>query len=156
MFSPSSPLTGLAITGLTSPTYTLTVDTSPDVNSKQWAVTALGGTQVGASAHTPEKPFTMTIRRPKTLKVPGARNGTTGQFVQTGNNEYTVILRKGVNILNGYSNVQNLVSMARITFVVPVGTGNDIAELKALMSCLGGLVSNQGQGIMDTLTNGVL
>jgi len=40
-FALSSPVTGAAQTGLTSPTYTVTADTPPDANAKQYAVTAL-------------------------------------------------------------------------------------------------------------------
>jgi hypothetical protein len=46
--SVTSPITGGAQTGLTSPTYTVVTDTAPPGNpGKQVAVTALGGTQAG-------------------------------------------------------------------------------------------------------------
>lgn len=41
-FAPSSPVTGAAVTGLTSPTYSLTTDVAPSLNGKQYAITAVG------------------------------------------------------------------------------------------------------------------
>lgn len=154
--SPSSPLTGSAITGLTSPTYTLTSDTPPDVNSKAWVVTALGGTQTGVIVHKNEMPFRIIAKRPKTVKVPGARNSVTGQFIQTGKNEYSIVVVKGVNVLNGMSNAQYETIVARVTLAVPAAVGNDESQLSALASCLGGLIANQIQGIKDTSLNSVL
>jgi len=68
-FNLTSPVTGASQTGFTAPTYTLTVDTAPDVNAKQWAVTALGGTQAGVSSHSVASPFTVTMFRPKVLRL---------------------------------------------------------------------------------------
>lgn len=47
----TTPVTGAAQTGLTSPTYTHVVDTPPNAYTKQYAVTALGGTQTGVDVH---------------------------------------------------------------------------------------------------------
>lgn len=154
--SPSSPLTGSAITGLTSPTYTLTSDTPPDVNAKAWVVTALGGTQTGVSVHKNEMPFRIIVRRPKVVKTPSARNSVTGQYVNSGKNEYTFTFVKGVNVLNGMSNTQYETIVAKLTLAVPAAVGNDESQLSALASCLGGFVANQIQGIKDTSLNSVL
>lgn len=154
--SPSSPLTGSALTGLTSPTYTLTSDTPPDVNSKAWVVTALGGTQTGVNSHKNELPFRIIARRPKAVKVPGARNSVTGQFVQGGKNEYTFTFVKGVNVLNGLSNAQYDTIVAKVSLAVPAAVGNDEIQLTALASLLGGFIANQIQGIKDTCINSVL
>jgi len=59
-WSPTTPVTGGAQTGFTAPTYTLSVDTAPDINGKQHAVTALGGTQAGVTSHSVSNPFTVT------------------------------------------------------------------------------------------------
>ena len=60
----TSPITGAAVTGLTSPTYTVAVDTPPNTWSKQWAVTALGGTQTGVdTSSSASRPFTLTDRK---------------------------------------------------------------------------------------------
>lgn len=50
-------LTGAEQTGFTSPTYTTAADNAPDFNAKQVAVTAVGGTQAGVTAHSVSSPF---------------------------------------------------------------------------------------------------
>jgi hypothetical protein len=146
-------VTGSAITGLTSPTYTVTLDTAPDVNSKQWAVTALGGTQTGVSTHTPECPFTCTIKRPKTLRVLGAKNAVTGQYNVVPKNEYKVIVRKGGLIQTGQYDVM----LADAAFRVPAGMSTQSpAEMYAFASFFGGVIAQQIQGISDTLRTGIV
>jgi len=154
--SPTSPLTGSAITGLTSPTYTLTADTPPDVNAKAYVVTALGGTQTNVITHKNEMPFRIIARRPKVVKTPGARNSVTGQFNQPGKNEYQFTIVKGANVLNGFSNAQYDTIVAKLTVAVPAAISNDLPQLYAAMSALGGFVANQIQGISDTAQNSVL
>jgi hypothetical protein len=43
----TTPVTGTAQTGLTSPTYTVVADTPPNAYSKQYAVTALAVLRLG-------------------------------------------------------------------------------------------------------------
>lgn len=154
MFSPSSPITGAAISGLTTPTYTLTVDTPPDVNSKQWAVTALGGTQTGVSTHTPESPFTLTFKRPKSLKGQPVKNPVSGVISGNPKNEYKMLVRKGMSIdaVSG----QKDVLLAELRLVVPSGTAlASPAEINAAASFIGGVVASQIQGICDTAKTGI-
>ena len=68
-FSLTSPITGAAQTGFTTPTYTHVADTAPDVNGRQVAITALGGTQAGVTVHSVASPFSITFFRPKAYKV---------------------------------------------------------------------------------------
>lgn len=150
----SSPITGAAQTGFTSPTYTLTVDTAPDVNGKQWAVTALGGTQAGATAHSVASPFTSTFFRPKTLRNIGAPNPITGVVSNVPKNTYKLITRKGMVPLAGQASVTMLV-----TTIMEVPAGADLAspgEIRAAMSEHIGSLSQVSSGIGDTLINGVL
>ena len=77
-FSLTSPVTGAAQAGLTSPTYTHAADTPPDVNAKQYAVTSLGGTQTGVLAHSVAAPFTTAMFRPKSFKALAPVNPVTG------------------------------------------------------------------------------
>jgi hypothetical protein len=70
-YSPTSPVTGAAQTGLTSPTYTLSTDVAPSINGKQHAITALGGTQTGVNSHSVAAPFTCTFVRPQPLNLWG-------------------------------------------------------------------------------------
>lgn len=97
----SSPVTGAAQTGLTSPTYTMTVDTSPAANIKQWAVTALGGTQTGVSTSSMSSPFTISFSRPVNFKIQGTLNTVTGLLRSVPKNAFKVITRKGVIPLAG-------------------------------------------------------
>lgn len=154
--SPSSPITGSAITGLTSPTYTLTADNPPDSNSKAWVITALGGTQTGVSVHKNEMPFRIVVRRPKQVKIPGARNLTNGQYVKSGKNNYEFLIVKGANVLDAFSSAQYENILARLTVSVPAAIGNDSEQLLAMMSLLGGFTTNILQGLTDTCQNSVL
>lgn len=51
-FTLTSPITGAAQTGFTTPTYTHVSDVAPEANGRQVAVTALGGTQTNVIAHS--------------------------------------------------------------------------------------------------------
>ena len=83
MWNPTSPVTGAAQTGLTTPTYTFVADVAPDANGKQVAVTALGGTQVGVTPHSVASPFTGTFVRPKSFKALGQPNPTRKSTCET-------------------------------------------------------------------------
>lgn len=153
-FSPTSPITGTAQTGLTSPTYTHTADIAPDVNGKQVAVTALGGTQTGVVAHSISSPFTLTMIRPKTMKLLPAVNPTTGQLRNVPKNTSKIITRKGVVPLAGQAPV---VMVVTTTIDVPAGADTaDSASVRAALSAHIGLLSQQSAGIGDTVTTGVL
>lgn len=153
-FSLSSPVTGTAQTGLTSPTYSLTQDTSPDANAKQWAVTSLGGTQTGVLAHSVSAPFTTSMFRPKAYQVLGKPNPTTGLISKVPRNTYKVITRKGVLPLAGQPS-QNLV----VTTVIEVPAGSDLADpnsIRAALSMHIGSLSQASAGVGDTTVVGVL
>lgn len=151
----TSPVTGSAQTGLTSPTYTLTLDTAPDINGKQWAVTALGGTQTGVAAHSVASPFTITFWRPKLLRMLGVPNPVTGVLAlnQVPNNVYRLVTRKGVIPLAGQA-----ARVAAIETVVTVPAGSDTADaedLRAAVSAHIGALNQVSAGFGDTLTTGV-
>jgi hypothetical protein len=150
----TSPVTGAAQTGFTSPTYTLTADTAPDVNGKQYAVTALGGTQVGVTAHSVASPFTITFVRPKVFRNLGKANPTTGVVKDVPRNTYKAIIRKGVTPLAGqtYQNLQ-----VTVTMDVPAGSDTaDPANVRAALSLAFGALWQQPAGIGDTLISGIL
>lgn len=150
----TSPVTGGAQTGLTSPTYTLTADTAPDANGKQWAVTALGGTQTGVDVHSVAKPFTLTIWKPKNLRVLGQPNVNTGVVSNVPNNTYKFIARKGVLPLAGQP---NRVAVFTLQMDVPAGSDTaDAEDIRAAMSLLVGAVNQVSAGLGDTLVNGIL
>jgi hypothetical protein len=153
-WNPGSPVTGGAQTGFTAPTYTLTTDIAPDVNGKQHAVTALGGTQVGVRTHSVSDPFTMTVSRPKNPKMLPTPNPVTGKYGPIPRNTTVLIIRKGVNY--AASQAPDLFLM-RLEMAVPAGTdAYDSANIRAAMSLLAGALSANSAGAGDTLVSGIL
>lgn len=150
----SSPVTGGAQTGFTSPTYTLTADTPPaGSGGKQWAVTALGGTQAGVTAHSIARPFTIGWMPPRVYKTLPAAN-VAGVVTPIERNVHTLLVRAGVSPLAGQA---NQVALARIRFEIPAGADTaDAAQIRALCSLLVGALSQLSAGAGDTLINGVL
>lgn len=154
-FSLSSPVTGpTGITGLTNPTYTHVADTGPSVNSKQVAVTALGGTQTGVTVHSVAKPFTLTFFRPAVLQVLSAVDPVTGALRSVPRNNYGLLVRKGAIPLAGQP---SQVCQMKTTFEIPAGTDSyEPAELKAALALLIGALTQQANGIADTLQTGII
>lgn len=150
----TSPITGAAQTGLTSPTYTLTADVAPDSNGKQNAVTALGGTQTGVTTHSVASPFTITATRPKVFRVLGKPNPTTGLVKDVPMNTYTVLTRKGVLPLAAQPYVN---CMIKTTISIPAGSDTaDPANLRAALSAHIGALYQQSAGIGDTSVSGII
>jgi len=150
----TSPITGTAQTGLTSPTYTLTSDVAPDVNGRQWAVTALGGTQTGVSSHSISAPFTVTVTRAKNPKGPPPVNADGFMRGNVARNPVVVLTRKGVVPVTGQAPV---VMLIRTEISVPAGADNaDSVSVRAALSAHIGALSQQSSGIGDTAATGVL
>lgn len=153
-FAPTSPITGAAVTGFTSPTYTIVADTPPNINGKQYAVTALGGTQTGVAANSVSKPFTLTFFRPPVLRVLPQVNPVTGVIKNIPVNTYKLITRKGAT-----PSVNQQDTVARITTSIDVPAGTDTyepEEIKAMISSHFGVGWAQSSGIADTVLSGVL
>lgn len=153
-FSLTSPITGQAQTGLTSPTYTLTADTPPNANSKQSVVSALGGTQTGVITHSVAAPFSVAMFRPQNPQVLAPVSPVTGVLTKVPMNTYKVVTRKGVLPLAGQS-YKNML----ITTVIEVPAGADTADpanVRAALSCHFGALAQQSAGIGDTTVQGVL
>lgn len=154
MITIPATVTGAAQTGLTTPTYTTSVDTPPDVNSKQVAITALGGTQTGVDVHSVSRPFTLTVTRPRQFGVLGKPNPTTGLISSVPRNTYKALTRKGVTPLAGQPSVPALI---RTEIEVPAGSDTaDAANLRAAISAHIGLLWAVAAGLGDTTVNGVL
>lgn len=150
----TTPVTGLAQTGLTSPTYTVVSDIAPDNNGKQWAVTALGGTQTGVIPHTVASPFTTTFVRPKQLKALSRVNPVTGELRNVPRNTYKVITRKGV-----YPLVNQAAVTMTITTTIDVPAGADTYDplsIRAALSMHLGSLSQQSAGIGDTAVSAII
>jgi len=150
----TSPVTGAAQTGLTSPTYTVAVDSAPDSNGKQYAVTALGGTQTGVTASSVSSPFTTTFIRPKTFKALGRANPSTGVISNVPRNIYNLNTRKGVIPLAGQASTNMII---RTIIEVPAGADvADAANVRAALSLHLGALAQASAGIGDTVVSGVM
>jgi hypothetical protein len=150
----TSPVTGSAQTGLTSPTYTVVADTPPNAYSKQWAVTALGGTQTSVEVHGASKPFTVTFSRPQVIRSAPALNPVTGVMPNSPRNVYSVIVRKGASP-GANQNPQICVLRCDLS----VAAGADLQEpedIRAALSLLIGSMTQQSAGLGDTLINALL
>jgi hypothetical protein len=153
-FAPSTPVTGAAVAGLTSPTYTLTNDVAPSINGKQYAVTALGGTQTGVDTSTVSKPFSVTFFRPAVLRVLPQANPVTGVIKDVPMNTYKFITRKGV-----LPAANQVPIVARITTIIEIPAGSDTQEpedLRAMISAHFGVGWAQASGIADTVVSGII
>lgn len=149
----TTPVTGGAQTGFTSPTYTVTADVAPDINGKQVAVTALGGTQTGVTLHSVASPFTGTVVRPKQLRVLGVPSGN-GYISSVPTNTYKVITRKGVTpAVNQPARIMPIMT----TIDVPAGADTyDSANVRAAIALHIGLLNQLSAGLGDTVVNGLL
>lgn len=152
--SVSSPVTGSAQTGLTSPTYTVVADTPPSgVRGKQYAVSALGGTQTGVEANRVGQPFTWTYQAPATPRGAPPVSQTTGAPTSVPRNVHKVIGRKGVAVVTGYyANVNYTLEIS-----VPAGAEiNDPESIRAGLSNFIGTLSQISSGLGDTIVEGTL
>lgn len=152
--SVSSPVTGGAQTGLTAPTYTVVVDTPPNAYTKQWAVTALGGTQTGVDVHGASKPFTFSASKPANIRPAPVPNPVTGVMPNSPRNVYSFRVRKGTAPGTG-QNPQIMVLSCDFSVVA----GADLVEpedIRAGLSLLIGALNQQSAGIGDTLVTALL
>lgn len=151
----SSPVTGGAQTGLTTPSYTLATDTAPTNTGKQYAVSAIGGTQTGVdSSSNPSRPFTITLSRPAVLRQLPPVNGATGVLPNVPKNTYKIIVRKGVTPLAGQA-----AQVMNITCTIDVPAGADVADsanVRAAISLLVGALNQASAGIGDSSVTGVI
>lgn len=153
-FNPTSPVTGAAQTGLTSPTYTLSSDVAPDANGRQFAVTAIGGTQTGVTTHSMASPFTTTFTRVKTVRTAPVPNPTTGAIGNAPMNVSKFIVRKGMLPL---ANQPAQVGYVRVEIGIPAGSDTaDAPNVKAMLSAAIGILSQQSAGIGETVLTNLL
>lgn len=153
-FVPTSPITGSAQSGLTAPTFTIVADSNPDTNGKQVYVSALGGTQTGVLAHSVAAPFTMSMFRPKTLKVLQPVNPVTGVLRNVPMNTYKVYTRKGVLPLAGQS-----YKTAWMSSTLEIPAGSDLADalsLRAMISAHIGLLTQLSNELGTSVVTGTI
>jgi hypothetical protein len=151
----SSPVTGGAQTNFTSPTYTLATDFAPSNTGKQYAVSAIGGTQVGVdSSSSPSRPFTITLSRPPVLRALPTVDPVTGVLRQVPKNEYKIIVRKGVTPLVGQA---AQILLGTVSLSIPAGADTaDGPNVRAALSLLIGALTQISASMGDTLLTGVI
>lgn len=150
----TQPLVGAGVTGLTSPTFTHSEDAAPNAHSDQVAVTALGGTQTGATAHSVSSPFTITVERPANLRQVGVANPISGVLGNVPNNVYTVRVRKGAIPLAGQS-----ARTARFEAKLYIPAGADTAaagDIRSGLSAFIGALSDLSADIGVLQETGIL
>lgn len=152
-FSPDLSITGAAQSGFTSPTYTMVTDFAPDANSKQWAVSALGGTQTNARPHVDGDPFTVTLKKERYKALP-AKNPVNGSYGNVPMNRTEILVRKGLYIDSSQTiRVGNL----RIIAELPAGCQvNDAVNIRAAVSFALGLMAEESSDYGDTLVSGII
>lgn len=144
----SSPVTGAAVTGLTSPAFTL-VGVNSDYRTRKYYVSQLGGTQPGVVPHNIAKPFTIEVQRPATIKYPSASVlDTVGNISTVPKNRFDVKTEKGIDV-NAAGGVG--VSYAGAYASIPVnGTVQDLMSIKSQLSLtVGTLVAEIDDWIAD-------
>jgi hypothetical protein len=125
---------------------------APDINGKQWAVTALGGTQTGVTSHSVASPFTITFWRPKLYKLLGALNSA-GVISYVPRNVHKVVVRKGVTPA---ANQSATPLIATLVVEVPAGSDTyDSANVRAALSAMIGALNQVSAGIGDTAVTGI-
>lgn len=153
-WSPDSSITGSAQTGLTSPTYTVAADLAPDANSRQYVVTALGGTQTNVRASSAGDPFTCTIRKDKTYKVLPAKNPVNGAYGNVPMNKTEILFRKGV-----YIDSDNTIRVANIRVIAELPAGSEVTDavnIRAAASFALGILAEESADYGDSLVTGII
>ncbi len=131
----------------------MTADTPPNINAKQYAVTALGGTQAGVDVHGASRPFTITFSRPANIRVAPVPNSN-GVIGNSPRNVYSVIVRKGVTPVSGQA---TQISTLRCDFSVVAGSDLvDPEDIRAALSLLIGSLSQISSGLGDTLISNIM
>lgn len=154
-FSLTSPITGLAQTGQTTPTYTIAATGAPDVNGKQYAVTALGGTQAGATAQTgADNPFSLTWWWPKVQKLlPQVAASGYGFVSRVPRNVRKLVTRKGCTVM---TNQPREIMLITSELNVPAGAeSNSPAEIRAAIAAHCGALTQLAANLGDTIVTGV-
>lgn len=147
----TTPVTGAAQTGFTSPTYTI-VGYVSNQSIKGYYVTALGGTQPNVTIHSASGPFRLEFQSPTVYRALGVPNPATGVISSIPKNVYRI---RGYK--DGAVNAQNsAIALATLEFSVPAGMDKyNPDNVKALVSLFIGALSNQSAGIGDWLLSGM-
>lgn len=151
----TSPITGGAQTGFTSPSFTVVNDTPVNGHSRQYAVTALGGTMPSAvHTHTATNPASLSIFRPPSFKALPAVNPDTGRLPSVPKNVWKINVRYGIIPLAGQAP-----EPTTWTVSMPIPAGSDTADpdgIRAMCSLLIGALNQLSQELGDGVNTGIL
>jgi hypothetical protein len=151
-WSPDSSITGSAITGFTTPTFTQADDVPPVANAKQKTVTAVSGVGT-ATANSADKPFTATFYKPTSLQALPPANPLTGLRGSIPRNSWRLVVRKGGDVASGVPST----IVGRLSIDVPAGMESYAPDqIKAFVSYLVGLLNEESNDLADTLVTGVV
>jgi len=149
----TTPVTGGAQTGFTTPGYTLLTDVAPVVYGRQYAVSALTGTQAGVRVHAVSDPFTSTLTRAPVLKPLPPINPVTLRYGNIPKNTTQVLIRKGVLCA---ANQNPEVMTCRLYIDTPAGADSfDAPNCRAALALLIGVLTQISAGLGDTVVTGV-
>lgn len=154
MLTLTTPVTGALQTGFTAPTYTIAADNPPpNVAGRQYAVTALGGTQAGVDVSTSSRPFTILLNRPQVINLPPTVvNGVASGPIKR--NNFDILARKGLTAVVG---LPSQIGILRIRLEVPAGADiNDSSGVRALCSLGMGALTQLAANYADTAISGVV
>lgn len=148
----TSPVTGGAQTGFTTPGFTLAADQPINNNSKQWYVSALTGTQTGNRIHSISDPFTVAVSRPANPKVLPNTGNISVISRSVPRNEYKVIVRGGLIPGAGYPAIP-----VPMICSLPIPAGADVYDLnraRGMISLLVGALNQLSAEIGNTVASG--
>jgi hypothetical protein len=146
----TSPVTGGAQTGLTSPTYTISLD-GATTNGYTYTVTALGGTQTGVNVAAASKPFKIILERPSFFrKMPSI--GLTGLVTGSGKNVWRIRVLKGaLPLTTANAEICEFDGLIKI----PAGADlNDAVNVRAGLSLWIGAMNQISSSLGDSLISG--
>lgn len=150
----TSPVSGSSQNGLTSPTFTLAVDSRPANNASQWTVSSVGGTQPGVTPHTISNPFTITFWRPAAYKLITWLQGATGITPKSvPRNVHKLIVRKGVAL--SATATSTIIISVEVSIPAYAETYDPVTCRSALSAAIGAL-NQSSSGWGDTLVTGSL
>lgn len=154
MINFTGTVTGATVTGLTSPTYTLS-GAAFQGNLLTAYVSAVGGTQTGVLPHSISSPFRVEFASPAKLSQPGAVSPMSGRIQKVPKNVFRLSFYKGAVPLSG----QPADSITASTdFRIPAGVDTaDPNQIRALISCIAGwwAVQANRDGLIETLISGI-
>lgn len=149
----TSPVTGAAQTGTTSPTFTLALDGSTP-NGYIYSVTAKGGTQTGVDVASATRPFKIRLERPSFFrKLPIV--GISGAITGSGKNVWRIRTLKGASTVSG--NVASDIVDIDMLIKVPSGADYvDPANVRAALSLHIGCLDQISAALGDSIISGTI